>query len=174
MPAPSSACSVLGLLAVAVAVTGCGTKTVKTAQIQDVIAKNFKALGNPLHDLSCEEGVEAKAGAPISCTGLNNKGTKLIIKGTVTSVSGNDARFDAKAVGAIAQGKAIADSALEVLEKQVGQKAKGMTCPDEVPIPTQPTVTCELTAPDGKVYDAVVTLDAKANLNVKVAPSPKQ
>jgi hypothetical protein len=161
------------LLVTVVVLAGCGDKTLKSSELKDTIASQFKAQNIPLHDISCPDDIKAKTGAAIRCTGLNASDTKLVLEGKVTSVTDDKAHFAVKAVSGIAPGAAIAAQARKVLEQQVGAKAKGMTCPREVAIPTKPTVTCELTTLDGKRYDATVTISADAQLNVKVADTAK-
>ncbi len=164
---------VAALLLAAGLLAGCGEKTLKTDELKDTIASQFKAQGIPLHDISCPDDLEAKTGTAIRCTALNPANTKLVLEGNVTAVKDEKARFSVKAVSGIARGTVIAKQAQTLLEEKVGEKARGMTCPAEVPLPTKPTVTCELTTLDGKRYDATVTVSADARINVQVAQTPK-
>ncbi len=166
---PVSASVLAGLV-----LTACGTATIKTDEVESTIAQQFAAKGVRLTDVSCEDGVKAEAGAPLRCTALNPAGTKLVLEGRVTKVKGDRGSFQVKAVRGVAKGPVIADQARALLERKVGQKARGMTCPASVPIPTTPSVTCELTTQDGKRYDVTVTIDAQSTLDAQVADTPKR
>lgn len=164
------------LLAVAAAGLGlaaCGESTVETDQVEDTITKQFAAQGIKLTEVQCEDGVEAKVDAPISCTGLNPSETKLQLEGKVTAIEDDKASFQVKAVSGIAKGPTVAAQALALLERQVGEKAKGLTCPEEIPLPTKPSVTCELTTQDDKKFDATLKIDEQSQIDVEVADTPK-
>ena len=161
------------IVVAAVLLAGCGDKTLKSDELKDTIATQFKAQGAPLHDISCPDDIKAQTGAEIHCTALNATDTKLVLEGKVASVTDDKARFNVKAVSGTAKGTVIAAQARQLLEQKVGQKAKGMTCPAEVPLPTKPSVTCELQTLDGKRYDATVTVSVDAQINVEVAQTPK-
>jgi hypothetical protein len=160
--------------AAALGMTACGSTTIKTDEVEATIVKQFAAQGVKVTEVSCESGVEAKVDAPINCTALNPSETKLILEGKVTSVKDDKGSFQVKAVRGIAKGPVIATQARTILERKVGQKARSLTCPDEVPIPTKPTVTCELTARDGSRVDTTVTIDAESNLSIEVADTVKK
>ena len=167
MAVAAAAVATLGL-------TACGTSTIKTDEVESTIAKQFETQGVKLTDVECEDGVKAEVDAPIDCTALNPSKTKLILEGKVTAVKDDKGSFQVKAVRGEARGPVIATQALAILEEKVGEKARGLTCPAVVPIPTKPTVTCELTTQDGVKADATVTIDAESNLNIKVADTPKE
>lgn len=152
-----------------VGLTACGETTIKTDEVEDTIAKQFQAQGVRLTDVDCKDGVKAEVDAKISCTALNPSETKLILEGKVTAIKDDKGSFQVKAVRGIAKGPTIAAQALSILEKESGQNARGLTCPAEVPIPTTPSVACELTTQDGAKREATVTIDAESNLNIKVA-----
>ncbi|MEV4420297.1 hypothetical protein AB0L40_10025 [Patulibacter sp. NPDC049589] len=147
--------------------------TLKTSQIERLIVDQFAAQGVRLHRVSCASGVQAAVGARISCTALNPADTKLIIRGKVTSVSGGTARIKVKAVRGIAKGTVIARQVRSLLEKQVGQRSAGVTCPKHVPIPTTPSVTCVLRTTQGPRYSVTVRIDAKSRITAKVATRPR-
>lgn len=154
--------------------TACGEKTIKTDEVEDTISKQFQAQGVKLTEVDCEDGVKAEVDAKIACTALNPAETKLILEGKVTAIKDDKGSFQVKAVRGVAKGPVIAAQARAILEKEVGQKARSLTCPAEVPIPTTPSVTCELTAQDGTKADTTVTVDAESRINVQVADTPKQ
>lgn len=169
----STAAAVLAVVSV-LGLGACGADTIKTDEVESTISRQFAAQGVKLTEVTCEDGVEAEVDAPIACTALNPSKTKLVLEGKVTSVDGDKGSFQIKAVRGVARGPVIASQAQRILENEVGEKARGMTCPEEVPIPTKPTVTCELTTMDGTKLDAAVSVDAESRLNVKVADTPKQ
>jgi hypothetical protein len=154
---------------VVVALAGCGGGTVNTEELQATIDRQFRDQGIALHELSCKDGVQAEKGAKVSCTALNPSDTELVIEGRVTAVRDGKATFAAKAVRGVAKGDVVAAQTRELLERRVGQKAAGMTCPERVPIPTTPTVRCVLTTTQGPRYEATVRIDAQNRLNVELA-----
>lgn len=157
----------------ALSLTACGTKTIDTGEVETTIAKQYGAQGAKVTQVSCKGGVEAKVGTAIDCTALNSAKTTLVIEGKVTAMKGDKGSFQVKTVSAIGSGPVIAARALKSLEAQVGQKARSLVCPARVPIPTTPTVTCELTTLDAMKYDVKLTLDAKADIHLEVADKPK-
>jgi hypothetical protein len=151
-----------------------GTKrTVDLDEVQASIEKQYAAQGIVLTDLDGKDGVELKTGAPIVCTAINDKGTILDIRGSVTSTEGGRGRFRVRTVAAIAKGPVIAARAKELLEQKFDQRTRSLTCPKTVPIPTRPSVTCELTTLDGLRYDATLTVNAQADLQIRVADRAK-
>jgi hypothetical protein len=158
-----------GVAVAAVALAGCGGGTLKTEELRTTIQQQFRAQGIPLHDVSCEDGVEAEKGAEVSCTALNPSDTELVIEGRVTAIRDGRASFRAKAVRGVAKGDVVAAQARTLLEQKVGQKAAGMTCPERVPIPTTPTVRCVLTTTQGPRYEATVRIDAQSRMDVELA-----
>lgn len=157
----------------ALGLTACGETTIKTNEVEDTIAKQFQAQGVKLTEVECKDGVKAEVDAKISCTALNPSETKLILEGKVTAIKDDKGSFQVKAVRGVAKGPIIAAQALKILEADVGQKARGLECPAEVPIPTTPTVRCELTTQDGAKAGTTVKIDAESNLNIKVDEDPK-
>lgn len=163
---------VTALLAL-VGLAACGQKTVNTDQAEATIASEFKQQGIPLTKVSCPGDIEAKVGTRVSCTALNPAETELKLEGKVTEVNGDKARFQVKAVSGTAKGTVIAAEARQLIEQKVGEKAEAFTCPAKVPIPTRPSVTCALTVPGGRVFDAKVTVSKDSNVSVQVAPQPR-
>jgi hypothetical protein len=157
---------------VAAALTGCGTGTLRTKQIESTITKQFRAQGIAVSDVACEDGTKGEKGARIACTARNPSGTTLVIEGHVTSTDDDRATFEAKAVRGVARGTAVADEARGILEAKIGRKAAGMACPAKVPIPTRPTVRCVLRTAEGPRYAATVRIDAQSRVQVQLADSP--
>lgn len=164
--------TLLGVGAAGLGLAACGS-SVSTEQVEDTITKQFAAQNIALTDVTCEDGVEAEVGSPISCTGLNPSRTTLKLEGKVTAIEGDKASFQVKAVSGVAKGPTVAAQALALLEKEVGAKAEGLTCPEEIPLPTKPSVTCELTTQDGKRFDATLKIDTRSQIDIQVANAPK-
>ena len=160
-------------LVAALGLSACGTSTIDNAQVESTIVKQFQAQGIALKDVSCEDGIDAEVGAPVSCTGLNPVDTKLFLEGKVTKVDGDKGSFQVKAVRGVAKGPVVAAQAKRILEAEVGQTARAFTCPAEVELPTKPSVTCEVTLQDGMRRDAKLTVDAQNKLQVEVARQAK-
>lgn len=152
---------------------GCGEATVDKDEIEDTVSSQFSSQGIDLSDVSCPGDVDAKVGAPIACTARNPAGTKLEIEGKVDRVDDDKAHFNVKIVGGTVEGAAVAKEMRAKLEAQVGQKADGASCPDEVKIPTRPPVTCTLEVA-GKTYDVKVAVDDKGGLSAEVANQPNR
>jgi hypothetical protein len=152
------------------ALAGCGgAGTLNTGELRSTIARQFEAQGIPLKHIRCRDGAKAEKGARVSCTALNASGTTLVIEGSVTAVRDGKATFAAKAVRGVAKGEVVAAQVQELLERKVGQKAAGMTCPARVPVPTTPTVRCLLRTTEGARYAVTVTIDARSAVDVEVA-----
>ncbi|MDO9407686.1 DUF4333 domain-containing protein [Patulibacter sp.] len=160
-------------VAAGLGLSACGTSTIKTDQVESTIVKQFAAQGVKLTDVDCEDGVKAEVDARINCTALNPTETKLVLEGKVTKIDGDKGSFQVKAVRGIAKGTVVAEQAKMIYDAQVGETARAFTCPAEVPLPTTPSVTCKLTAEDGKTSDAKVTVDAQNQLRVEVADASK-
>lgn len=165
--------TVLPLLAVAgpIGLAGCGGSSIDTAEIEQTVVSQFAAQGIPLTDTSCEE-VDAEVGAPVRCTALNPQGTKLFIEGKVTAIEDGKGRFEVVAARGEAKGTAVAAEAKALLEAEVGQKAKAMTCPETVEMPTRQPVRCTLTVGGGTRYGVSVSIDDKGKVSTVVDDEP--
>src|SRR4051794_6804538 len=151
---------------------GCGDATIDRSDVESGIRHRFAAHGVRLHDVTCPDHTKAEAGASLTCTARNAPGTKLIIGGLVTRVDGDQASFHFQAAHGVASGATMGRQVQALLERKVGQRARGMTCPSRIRIPTTPAVTCRLTTLDGKVYDTKVTVDDTGAVNAYVAKHP--
>ncbi|MFA4930010.1 MAG: DUF4333 domain-containing protein [Patulibacter sp.] len=164
--------SLIGIaLAAAVGLAACGTSTIDVSQVESTVVEQFAAQGVPLRETSCED-VDAEVGAPVRCTALNPQDTKLFIEGKVTAINDDKGRFEVVAARGEAKGTAIAADAKALLEAKVGEKARAMTCPETVEIPTRTPVRCTLTVGDGTRLGVSVTVDAKGKASVEVDDEP--
>lgn len=158
-------------LAASVGLAACGTSTIDVSQVESTVVKEFAAQGVPLRETSCED-VDAEVGAPVRCTALNPQDTKLFIEGKVTAINDDKGRFEVVAARGEAKGTAIAADAKALLEAEVGEKARAMTCPETVEIPTKTPVRCTLTVGDGTRYGTSVAVDDKGKASVEVDDRP--
>lgn len=163
----------IGAAAVAaLGLTACGGSVIKTGQIEDTITKQFAAQGINLKSVDCKDGTKAKVNAAITCTGLNDAGTKLNIEGKVTAIKDSRASFRVKAVSGVAKGTVVSTQGLTIA-KQQDSDVTGLTCPAEISIPTKTPVVCAAKKSDGKAYDAKVSIDGQSNETVAIAKSPR-
>ena len=158
----------LGLLPAGAGAAG----TLNTSEVESTIRRQFADQGVRLRRVSCRS-VRAQVGARISCTALNPSDTKLVLRGKVTSLSGDSAGFSVKAVYGFAKGSVIAKQVRTLLERRAGERARRVTCPQRVRIPTTRTVTCALTTRQGQVFDVRVRIDAKSRISARVADRPR-
>ncbi|WP_026909951.1 DUF4333 domain-containing protein [Patulibacter minatonensis] len=171
--AATAGVALLGLTACEASVsTGDDESKVVRDQVVAAITKQYEEQGIPVTQVRCGDGIEGKAGTPISCTGLNDKGTTLVITGSVTRWEDGKGSFSVKTTSARARGTVIAAQTKSALEKSAGEEARSVTCPAVVPVPTTPDVTCTLTTMDGTALDVRVTVDQGGALNAKVATKP--
>ncbi|MGE4427871.1 MAG: DUF4333 domain-containing protein [Solirubrobacteraceae bacterium] len=164
---------VIGAVAATLLLAACGTETLNQDEVESTITAQFKQQGVPLTEVSCKDDVKAEVGEPLSCTGKNPAGTVLRIEGKVSERNGDKARFEAKAVGGIANGATMATQVKQLLEKQAGQTAKDLTCPETIDIPTKEPARCTLTAQDDTRYGVSVTVDDQGKVNAQVDSSPQ-
>jgi hypothetical protein len=167
---PGPAVAGAGALA-ALVVAGCGS-TLDGGELAKNIDKHLASQGVTVHGASCPDDVPAKVGTNLTCTAYNRANSRLIIRGHVTSIHGSRARAHYKVVGAIARRTKVVAEARALLERKVGQRARSLTCPKVVHIPTRPSVTCRLTAMDGTMFNVAVRVDAEHGLRAKVADHP--
>jgi hypothetical protein len=167
--------TLLTALLLSVAVAGCGEKTLDADEVEGAIRPEYeKQTQLKLAKLSCDDSIKAKKGAKFSCEGTNSSDVELKIDGTIRSVKGSKAQYRWDVVDALAPGKIFAAEGQRQLEQKIGQKAKGMTCPDRVHVRQGEKVRCELTTQDDKQYGVTLTLtDDKGAFDVEVDEQPK-
>jgi uncharacterized protein DUF4333 len=85
----------LGLL---VAVTGCSSdKAVEKDKLQSTVKSTLeKKVGQKAKGVTCPDDLKAKVGTKTRCTLEAMDGTKFGVNVTVTSVDGNDVKYDIK------------------------------------------------------------------------------
>lgn len=165
--------TMLTVAATGLGLAACGESTIGASKVEDTITKQFAAQGVQLTGVQCGDGVEAEVGGALSCTGVNSFGSTLELEGKVTAIEDDKASFQVRAVSGVAKGPRIAAQALELIERKVGEKQRGLTCPENIPLPTKPSVTCELETQDNKRFDTTVKIGTDSRMNVQVADTPK-
>lgn len=171
-PVPFLALALVGVSGLGL--TACGTSTIKADQVASNLSKEYAARGVALTDVSCEKGAKAKVGEPLTCTALNPSRTKLTLRGKVTAIEDGKIKHQLfNAVSGVAEGKVVAAELLRAAQGQIGSRARSLTCPDQVPIPTRTPVTCALVKSDGRTYDAKGSVDARSRFSLDVAAKPR-
>ena len=71
-----------------------GTKQVAADKVAAQMSSQLAAtVGKAPDDVTCPEGLDAEVDATVTCT-LTDQGTKYDVTGTVTSVDGDNVKFD--------------------------------------------------------------------------------
>lgn len=154
------------------AFSACGSAALEAGKIEEAVDEQFRRQHIALTDLSCDDGVSAETGTRFRCTAKNPSGTILTIDGKVTGQDGDRALFEAKVVSGVGRGDVLARQVLEQLERKVGRRARGLTCPDEVRMPTREPLRCRLQADRTTAYGVSVTVGATGDLSVEVDRRP--
>ncbi len=103
--------------------------------------------------MTCPDDLAAKVGAQLNCT-MEVKGQTFNVNVTVTSVNGNDVKFDM--VETVDKNQ-VASILSKKLTQQVGRKPDSVTCPDNLKGVVGATLRCEL-ADSGEKYGIAVTV----------------
>ena len=141
-------CAVTGIIA---NVGGCTTtqKLPKNDVANQISSKLSDASGKP-DEVSCPDDLKPTVGATLECQ-LKAKGQTYPVKVTVTSIEGNQAKFDiVEMVDKIQVEKMISD-----LIAQTQQKPDSVSCPENLKAIQGQTITCEM-AQSGHTYSVTV------------------
>jgi hypothetical protein len=118
-----------------------------------ITAKMTDAAGNKPESVTCPDDLAAKVGAQLNCT-MKVKDQTFNVNVTVTSVNGNDVKFDmVETVDKDQVAKILSNK----LTQQVGRKPDSVTCPDNLKGVEGATLRCELTD-GGQKYGIAVTV----------------
>jgi hypothetical protein len=120
---------------------------------QQITSKLTDAAGNKPESVTCPSDLEAKVGAQLNCT-MKVKDQTFNVNVTVTSVNGNDVKFDM--VETVDKNQ-VAKILSNKLAQQVGRKPDSVTCPDNLKGTEGATLRCELTD-GGQKYGIAVTV----------------
>jgi hypothetical protein len=170
------AASAGALALLAIGMTGCssGPGAVSKDDVAgQVSSKMTDASGNKPDSVSCPEDLKAQVGAQVNCA-MKVKGQPFNVNVTVTSVDGDQAKFD---MVETVDKDDVANQISDQLAQQVGQKPEKVTCPDNLKGTPGATLTCDLTD-QGQTYGVTVTVtDVKDGGDVlfdfKVDEQPK-
>ena len=118
-----------------------------------ITSKLTDAAGNKPESVTCPDDLTAKVGAQLNCT-MKVKDQTFNVNVTVTSVNGNDVKFDmVETVDKDQVAKILSNK----LTQQVGRKPDSVTCPDNLKGVEGATLRCELTD-GGQKYGIAVTV----------------
>jgi Domain of unknown function (DUF4333) len=164
-----------GLMATAGACS-CSVSSKATVSKGDVAnqitSKLTDAAGNKPDSVSCPDDLQAKVGAQQNCT-MKVKDQTFNVNVTVTSVNGNDVKFDM--VETVDKDQ-VAQILSNKLAQQVGRKPDSVTCPDNLKGTKGATLRCELTDGGQKYGISVTVTDVDAgdvNFDYKVDDHPE-
>jgi len=118
-----------------------------------ITSKLTDAAGNKPESVTCPDDLTAKVGAQLNCT-MKVKDQTFNVNVTVTSVNGNDVKFDmVETVDKDQVAKILSNK----LTQQVGRKPDSVSCPDNLKGVEGATLRCELTD-GGQKYGIAVTV----------------
>ncbi|GAB7144080.1 DUF4333 domain-containing protein [Mycobacterium riyadhense] len=144
----------------------------KSKVISQITAKMTDAAGNKPDSVTCPGDLPAKVGAQLNCE-MKVKDSTYNVNVTVTSVNGNDVKFDM--VETVDKNQ-VANIISDKLTQQVGQRPDSVTCPDNLKGVEGATLRCQLT--DGRkkygISVTVTSVDAgDVNFDFKVDDHPE-
>ncbi len=150
-----------------------GAKSVSKSDVANQITQKLTdANGNKPDSVTCPSDLVAQVGATLNCE-MKVKGQTRNVNVTVTSVNGNDVKFDM--VQTVDKNQ-VASIISDKLTEQAGSKPDSVTCPDNLKGTVGATLRCELT--DGaKKYGvsvAVTSVDGDdVNFDIKRDEQPE-
>jgi hypothetical protein len=144
----------------------------KSDVANQITSKLTDAAGNKPDSVTCPDDLQAKVGAQLNCE-MKVKDQKFNVNVTVTSVNGNDVKFDM--VETVDKNQ-VAKILSNKLTQQVGRKPDSVTCPDNLKGVEGATLRCELTDGTQKYGIAVTVTGVDAgdvNFDYKVDDHPE-
>ena len=123
-----------------------------------ITSKWTDAAGNKPESVTCPDDLPAKVGAQLNCT-MKVKDQTFNVNVTVTSVNGNDVKFDM--VETVDKNQ-VAQILSNKLTQQVGRKPDSVSCPDNLKGMKGATLRCELTDGSQKYGIAVTVTNVDA------------
>ncbi len=144
----------------------------KSDVAKQITSKMTDAAGNKPDSVKCPGDLPAKVGAQLNCE-MRVKNQIFNVNVTVTSVNGNDVKFDM--VETVDKNQ-VASVISDKLTQQVGKKPDSVTCPDNLKGTEGATLRCELTD-GGQKYGVSVTVTSvdagDVNFDFKVDDHPE-
>ncbi|SOJ54097.1 hypothetical protein MSIMFB_01594 [Mycobacterium simulans] len=144
----------------------------KSDVASQITAKMTDAAGNKPDSVTCPGDLPAKVGAQLNCE-MKVKDATYNVNVTVTSVNGNDVKFDM--VETVDKNQ-VASIISDKLTQQVGQRPDAVTCPDNLKGVEGATLRCQLTDGSKKygINVTVTSVDAgDVNFDFKVDDHPE-
>ena len=142
-----------------VSFAGCssGPKVVPKSDVANQIsAKLSDASGKP-DSVTCPDDLKGTVGSTLDCQ-LTAKGQTYPVKVTVTSIDGDQAKFDILETMDKAQ---VASTISDQIAQQTQQKPDSVSCPDNLKVIQGATLTCDM-AQGGQTYSVTVDVSAVA------------
>lgn len=125
----------------------------KSDVASQITSKMTDPAGNKPQSVNCPSDLVAKVGAQLNCE-MKAGGLTYNVNVTVTSVNGNDVKFDmVETVDKNQVAKTISDK----VTPQLGTKPESVTCPENLKGVEGATLRCQLTT-SGKNYGVNVTV----------------
>jgi Domain of unknown function (DUF4333) len=137
-----------------------------------ITSKMTDAAGHKPDSVNCPGDLPAKVGAQLNCE-MKVKSQTFNVNVTVTSVNGNDVKFD---MAETVDKNEVASVISYKLTQQVGRKPDSVTCPDNLKGVVGATLRCQLTdaAHQYGVSVTVTNVDAgDVNFDFKVDDQPE-
>jgi hypothetical protein len=137
-----------------------------------ITSKMTDAAGNKPDSVTCPGDLPAKVGAQLNCE-MKVKNQVFNVNVTVTSVNGNDVKFDM--VETVDKNQ-VASVISDKLTQQVGKKPDSVTCPDNLKGVEGAALRCELADGDQKYGISVTVTGVDAgdvNFDFKVDDHPE-
>ncbi|HTX96235.1 MAG TPA: DUF4333 domain-containing protein [Mycobacterium sp.] len=144
----------------------------KTDVASQITSKMTDAAGNKPDSVNCPNDLPAKVGAQLNCE-MKVKNQTFNVNVTVTSVNGNDVKFDM--VETVDKNQ-VASIISNKLAQQVGRRPDSVICPDNLKGTEGATLRCQLTDGSDKygVNVTVTSVDAgDVNFDFKVDDHPE-
>jgi Domain of unknown function (DUF4333) len=165
-------CAVAGLIT-GVAACSTGPKMVSKSDVANQIrAKMTDAAGNKPDSVSCPDDLKAAVGATLNCE-MKVKGAPYGVNVTVTSVQGDQAKFD---IVETVDKNQVASVIGDEITQQYGTKPDSVSCPDNLKGTQGATLRCDLSS-GGQTYGVTVTVTGVqggvVNFDAKVDDQPK-
>jgi hypothetical protein len=162
------------MVAMGVAACSSGPSVVSKDDVaSQVSSKMTDASGDKPDSVSCPQDLKGEVGAQVNC-GMKVKGQPFNVNVTVTSIDGDQVKFDM--VETVDKDQ-VADQISAQLAQQAGRKPDSVTCPDNLKGTKDATLRCELTD-QGQTYGVTVTVtdvkgDGDVLFDIKVDDQPK-
>ena len=94
LPPRSTALPAIALTGLSLVAAGCGNKVVSASDLAKQVDVTLTAkIGKSPGKVNCPNDLNAKVGATTNCTLTGPNGTKIALKITVNTVSGNQTHF---------------------------------------------------------------------------------